>query len=125
MGGAPADRHSIYSRGVSGAACVPRNSRAAANFPVPLSAARQAELKPRLRRIEGQVRGILKMVEERRYCVEILQQISATVQALNGVSKRVLRNYLETCATEAIRSGDRALAHRVYDEITDLFRFAR
>ena len=96
-----------------------------ARFPVPLSDARQAELQPRLRRIEGQVRGILKMVEERRYCVEILQQISATVQALNAVSKRVLRNYLETCATEALRSRDPALAQRVYQEITDLFRFAR
>jgi DNA-binding FrmR family transcriptional regulator len=57
------------------------------------------------------------MVEEGRYCVDILQQVSATVQALNGVSKRVLRNYLETCATEAIRSGDAALAKRVYEEM--------
>jgi DNA-binding FrmR family transcriptional regulator len=96
-----------------------------ATFPVPLSDVRKTELLPRLRRIEGQVRGLQKMVEEGRYCVEILQQISATVQALNGVSKRVLRNYLETCATEAIRSGDAALAKRVYEEITDLFRFAR
>lgn len=104
---------------------MPRKCHASSSFPVPLSDARQAELRPRLRRIEGQVRGILKMVEERRYCVEILQQVSATVQALHGVSKRVLRNYLETCATEAIRSGDAALADRVYDEITDLFRFAR
>jgi DNA-binding FrmR family transcriptional regulator len=65
------------------------------------------------------------MVEEGRYCVEILQQVSAVVQALNGVSKRVLRNYLETCATNAIRSGDDAQAKQVYEEITDLFRFAR
>jgi CsoR family transcriptional regulator, copper-sensing transcriptional repressor len=94
-------------------------------FRVPLSDARRGELLPRLRRIEGQVRGLQKMVEEGRYCVEILQQVSATVQALNGVSKRVLRNYLETCATEGIRSGDEATAKRVYEEITDLFRFAR
>ena len=100
-------------------------SKTVATFPVPLSDARRGELLPRLRRIEGQVRGIQKMVEEGRYCVEILQQVSATVQALNSVSKRVLRNYLETCATEALRSGDGAAATRVYDEITDLFRFAR
>ena len=100
-------------------------SKAIATFPVPLSAARKGELLPRLRRIEGQVRGLQKMVEEGRYCVEILQQVSAVVQALNGVSKRVLRNYLETCATNAIRSGDDAQAKQVYEEITDLFRFAR
>lgn len=96
-----------------------------ATFPVPLSAVRQRELLARLRRVEGQVRGVHKMVEEGRYCVEILQQISATVQALHGVSKRVLTNYLETCATVAIRSGDEAAARRVYEEITELFRFAR
>jgi DNA-binding FrmR family transcriptional regulator len=96
-----------------------------AEFPVPLSALRKRELLTRLRRVEGQVRGLQGMVEEGRYCVEILQQISATVQALNGVSKAVLSNYLETCATAAIRSGDPAAAKRVYAEITDLFRFAR
>lgn len=99
--------------------------KAIANFPVPLSAVRQRDLLARLRRVEGQVRGVQKMVAEGRYCVEILQQVSATVQALNGVSKRVLENYLETCATVAIRSGDAAAARRIYGEITDLFRFAR
>jgi CsoR family transcriptional regulator, copper-sensing transcriptional repressor len=96
-----------------------------AEFPVPLSAVRQRDLLGRLRRVEGQVRGVQKMVEEGRYCVEILQQISASVQALHGVSKAVLTNYLETCATVAIRSGDEGAAKRVYSEITDLFRFAR
>jgi DNA-binding FrmR family transcriptional regulator len=96
-----------------------------ANFPVPLSAVRQKDLLARLRRVEGQVRGLQNMVEESRYCVEILQQISATVQALHGASKQLLGNYLETCATVAIRSGNEAAARRVYDEITDLFRFAR
>ena len=100
-------------------------ARVLARSPVPLSAVRQRDLLTRLRRVEGQVRGLQGMVEEGRYCVEILQQISATVQALNGVSKRVLSNYLETCATVAIRSGDEAAARRVYEEITDLFRFAR
>ena len=99
--------------------------KALATFPVPLSAVRKRDLLARLRRVEGQVRGVHKMVEEGRYCVEILQQLSATVQALNGVSKRVLTNYLETCATVAIRSGDEAAARRVYEEITELFRFAR
>lgn len=96
-----------------------------AEFPVPLSTVRKRELLTRLRRVEGQVRGLQGMVEEGRYCVEILQQISATVQALHGVSKAVLSNYLETCATVAIRSGDATRAKRAYAEIIDLFRFAR
>lgn len=100
-------------------------TKALADFPVPLSEVRKRDLLARLRRVEGQVRGLHNMVAQGRYCVEILQQVSATVQALNGVSKRVLENYLETCATVAIRSGDPAAAKRVYGEITDLFRFAR
>jgi DNA-binding FrmR family transcriptional regulator len=113
----------VYSPLVLEQDAVPAKS--IAEFPVPLSAVRKRELLTRLRRVEGQVRGLQGMVEEGRYCVEILQQISATVQALNGVSKAVLSNYLETCATVAIRSGDPAAAKRVYGEITDLFRFAR
>lgn len=93
--------------------------------PVPLAAVRKRELLARLRRVEGQIRGLHRMVEEGRYCVEILQQLTAAVAALDGTARRVLRNYLETCATQAIRSGDEAQARRVYEEITDLFRFAR
>ncbi len=92
---------------------------------VPLAANRKHDLLVRLKRIEGQMRGLHAMVAEGRYCVEILQQISATTKALHGTAKLVLRNYLETCATKAIRSGDAAEAERVYDEITDLFKFAR
>jgi len=101
------------------------SSKSLATIPVPISAVRRGDLIARLRRIEGQVRGLQKMVEEGRYCVDILQQISATAQALHGTSKKILTNYLETCATVAIRSGDEAAAQRVCEEITDLFRFAR
>lgn len=100
-------------------------SQVLASAPVPLSTVRRRELVARLRRVEGQVRGLQKMVEEGRYCVEILQQLSAARQAIHGVSKRVLRNYLETCVTVAIRSGDEAAARRVYDEIAEMFKFAR
>ena len=103
----------------------PSPSKSLATIPVPISVVRRRDLIARLRRIEGQVRGLQKMVEEGRYCVDILQQISATAQALHGTSKQVLTNYLETCATVAIRSGDGAAARRVYEEFTDLFRFAR
>jgi DNA-binding FrmR family transcriptional regulator len=61
----------------------------------------------RLRRIEGQVRGLVKMVEEKRYCVDILTQIRAVRAALKRVEENVLREHVEQCVSEAIRSGDR------------------
>ena len=74
----------------------------------------------RLRRIEGQVRGIQKMVEEDRYCADILTQISAVHEALRGVARELMRNHLTHCATAAIR-GTPAEADAMYDELLDLF----
>lgn len=73
----------------------------------------------RLRRIEGQVRGLQRMVESERYCADILTQITSVHEALRGVSRELLRNHLKHCATEAIRSGD-AEADAMYDELVDL-----
>ena len=73
----------------------------------------------RLRRIEGQVRGIQKMVEEERYCADILVQISSVQEALRGVGRELMRNHLKHCATQAIRS-DNERAEAMYDEIVDL-----
>jgi DNA-binding FrmR family transcriptional regulator len=73
----------------------------------------------RLRRIEGQVRGLQKMVEEDRYCADILTQISSVQEALRGVGKELMRNHLKHCATGAIRSGG-GQADRMYDELVDL-----
>lgn len=73
----------------------------------------------RLRRIEGQVRGIHKMVEDERYCADILMQISSVQQALQGVTKELMRNHLQHCAAQAARKGG-GKAHKVYDEIVDL-----
>jgi DNA-binding FrmR family transcriptional regulator len=74
----------------------------------------------RLRRIEGQVRGIQKMVEGGRYCADILMQISSIQQALQGVSRELMRNHLHHCAAHAARRGTRDSARKVYDEIIDL-----
>ena len=74
----------------------------------------------RLRRIEGQVRGLQRMVEEDRYCGDILDQISSVQKALRSTGKIVTRNHLETCVTDALRSGDAEAAERTYDEIMDL-----
>ncbi len=76
----------------------------------------------RLEKIEGQVRGIGRMVEEQRYCVEILTQLAAAQQALRAAGKLVLRNYLETCASRAIREG----REEIYDELMDVvYKYAR
>lgn len=60
----------------------------------------------RLRRIEGQVRGIQRMVAEDRYCVDILQQMAAITSGLQEVSLIMLRSHIEGCVSEAIRSGE-------------------
>ena len=70
----------------------------------------------RLRRIEGQVRGLQKMVEEDRYCADIMMQISSVQEALRAVGRELMRNHLRHCATTAIRSDD-ARAEEMYDEI--------
>ena len=74
----------------------------------------------RLRRIEGQLRGIQKMVEEERYCADVLMQVSSVQEALRGVGRAMLHNHLRHCATEAIRSDDPARAEAMYDEIMEL-----
>ncbi|MBI2496219.1 MAG: metal-sensitive transcriptional regulator [Candidatus Omnitrophica bacterium] len=63
---------------------------------------------PRLRRIEGQVRGITRMVEGRRYCMDIVQQLTAARRALDQVSLQVMSGHINTCVSEAIRRRDGA-----------------
>lgn len=82
----------------------------------------QKEMLDRLSRIEGQVRGVAKMVEAQRPCMEVLQQLASVQSAMKGLTKRVLRNYLERCATDAIRSGD----DTVYDELMEaIYKFVK
>ena len=63
------------------------------------------KIEARLRRIEGQVRGIQKMVDEDRYCIDVLTQVNATRAALEGVALRLLADHTEHCVMDAIRSG--------------------
>ena len=80
------------------------------------------DLTARLNRIVGQVQGVNRMVEGQRPCLEVLQQLASVQAALRGVTKTVLRNYLERCATDAIRSGDST----VYDDLMDaIYKFAK
>ena len=73
----------------------------------------------RLRRIEGQVRGLQKMVEADRYCADILTQISSVHEALRSVGRELMRNHLKHCATSAIRSSEGDAA-AMYDELVDM-----
>jgi CsoR family transcriptional regulator, copper-sensing transcriptional repressor len=73
----------------------------------------------RLRRIEGQIRGLHRMVEEDRYCADILMQISSVHEALRSVGRELTRNHLRHCATAAIRDGD-ASAETMYDELIEM-----
>jgi DNA-binding FrmR family transcriptional regulator len=63
------------------------------------------KIQARLRRIEGQVRGIQKMVDDDRYCIDVLTQVNATRAALESVALQLLADHTEHCVTEAIRSG--------------------
>jgi DNA-binding FrmR family transcriptional regulator len=74
----------------------------------------------RLSRIEGQIRGIQRMVEGDRYCADTLTQISSVQEALRAVAKALMRNHLSHCATHAIRSGSDEERHAMYDELLDI-----
>jgi DNA-binding FrmR family transcriptional regulator len=73
------------------------------------------ELHDRLNRIEGQVRGVGRMIDTQRPVREVLQQLASIRAAVKGLTKGVLRNYLERSATDALKSGDPA----VYDELIE------
>lgn len=80
---------------------------------------KQSNLK-RLRRIEGQIRGLHKMVDEERYCADIIVQIASVQEALRGVSRALMQNHLRHCATQAIRSGNDRQAMAQYEELLEL-----
>ena len=81
------------------------------------------ELLPRLRRIEGQIRGITRMVEERRYCIDIVQQLTAARRALDQVSLQIMNGHINTCVSEAIRRRDGA--EKVNELMRTITRFVK
>ena len=88
-------------------------------------ALKAANLK-RLRRIEGQVRGLQKMVEADRYCADIMVQVSAVQEALRSVGRALMRNHLRHCAAQAISHGTSEKAEAMYDELLELiYKHAR
>ena len=80
----------------------------------------------RLHRIEGQVRGIERMVEDDRYCIDVLTQISAVTTALESLAVRILDEHVRHCVADALSSGDEAEAAQKTDELLRAVqRFAR
>jgi DNA-binding FrmR family transcriptional regulator len=74
----------------------------------------------RLRRIEGQIRGLQKMVQEDRYCADIIVQVAAVQEALRGVGRSLMKNHLQHCASTAIKSGKPGETTAMYDELLEL-----
>lgn len=79
----------------------------------------------RLRRIEGQVRGIARMIEEDRYCIDVLTQMQAVKAALDRAESEVLRSHAAHCVAEAISSGDEAEQRIKFDELLTLYEKAK
>ena len=82
-------------------------------------AADKQRLLLRLRRMEGQVRGIARMVEEERYCIEVIQQIASLRAAADGLALKLLRDHLDGCVRRAVEGGDGAAE---IDEVMELVR---
>jgi len=74
----------------------------------------------RLRRIEGQIRGLQKMVEEERYCADVIVQIASVQEALRGVARNLMKNHLKHCAAKALASGKPKATAAMYDELLEL-----
>ena len=90
-----------------------------------LDVVQQQGLVTRLNRIEGQIRGIRRMVQEPRLCVDILQQLAAAEAALNRISLAVLKHHVESCVPDGITKGEPETTKRL-SELVDIFdRFAK
>ena len=78
----------------------------------------------RLKTIEGHLRGVIRMVEEDSYCIDVIRQIQAVESALNKVSSHILEDHLNSCVITAIQGNDRKERERVLKEITEVFEMS-
>jgi CsoR family transcriptional regulator, copper-sensing transcriptional repressor len=81
----------------------------------------EPKLKSRLKRVEGQVRGVIRMVEEERYCIDVLNQLEAVRAALMRVEAEVLKGHAAHCVAHAIKSGNARDQKEKFDELVELF----
>ena len=113
----PQTAHQLHSsRARADCACDTHAGRKAIGVDPEIKAANRH----RLRRIEGQVRGLQKMVEEDRYCPDIITQVASVQEALRGVARNLMRNHLHHCAAKALRSGKKHETESMYDELLEL-----
>lgn len=78
----------------------------------------------RLKTVEGHLRGVIRMVEEDAYCIDVIRQIQAIDAALNKVSTQILENHLNSCVITAIQGSDKKERERVLKEITEVFEMS-
>lgn len=78
----------------------------------------------RLKTIEGHLRGVIRMVEEDAYCIDVIRQIQAVDAALNKVGTQILENHLNSCVITAIQGNDKKERQRVLKEITEVFEMS-
>jgi DNA-binding FrmR family transcriptional regulator len=78
----------------------------------------------RLKTIEGHLRGVIRMVEEDAYCIDVIRQIQAVDAALNKVSTRILENHLNSCVIEAIKGDNPKEREKVVKEIAEVFEMS-
>jgi DNA-binding FrmR family transcriptional regulator len=79
----------------------------------------------RLKRIEGQVKGIGRMIADKRYCIDVITQIAAAESALHRLSELILRNHIETCVLETFRSGDSEERKKKVEELIEAYVHCR
>ena len=88
-------------------------------------AARRDELQGRLRRIEGQVRGLQRMVDEDRYCIDVLTQISSVTRALQGVAMNMLDDHVRHCVRDAVDQGPEAADAKIEEALAVIGRLVK
>ncbi len=76
----------------------------------------------RLKRIEGQIRGIQKMIEEKRYCIDILTQLSSVVGAIKSVEESILERHLKGCVQHSFNKGSKEDRGKKFDEVIEVLR---
>jgi DNA-binding FrmR family transcriptional regulator len=104
------------AKGALHCACDATEGRKAAGVDSELKAANRK----RLRRIEGQVRGLQRMVEEQRYCADIIVQVASVQEALRGLARNLMKNHLQHCAAKALASGKPKETAEMYDQLLEL-----
>lgn len=87
--------------------------------------AEREQLLKRLRRVEGQVRGLQRMIEDDRYCIEVLDQITAATRALQAVARELLEGHLSHCVAEAIAEGGAAATEKISEASGAIARIVR